>query len=472
MSLVNDLLIELDRQNASDEDAKAAYTRGLNPRKRRRARRSSRLVNVAAIAACLLFLAAGLSQIVAIPEAATPPAVAARPVLADAPAVPVADTIEIAPEAPALGALPDEAESLPVAAAITRIDRPAAVHRVSIEKTERFARLRIEADPGLVHRLQRDDALRHLELVFERSSLPGALEPVELVGTPIRALSTERRGEDLHLLLGLDPGTRIQSQSLETAEGTTIFVDFQRRSPPRPEATAALGAADATSERIDTPTAEGVAPSVEIGPSDAELERRTLEVARSASRAAVDTAREAEAEGDLAQASRSYRQALEHDPANRDALIEWATLLSKRGRSDDAIELVRRARRNAPDDPRLTMLQARLVESAGRIEDAIVLLDRSSASLTETPEVHALTAALLQRAGRHAEAIDRYEAIVRRYPGESRWWLGLGISLDAVDRGEEALDVYRIAMQIGTLSHPSRRWVSTRIEALGEDREG
>ena len=114
------------------------------------------------------------------------------------------------------------------------------------------------------------------------------------------------------------------------------------------------------------------------------------------------------------------------------------------------------------------MLHAHLLESSQRRDQAIELLDRAGFSLTEAPDVHALAAAYLQRAGQHELAIDRYETIVRRYPQKSQWWMGLGISLEARKRNAEAVDVYRIAMQIGDLPRPTRQWLSGRVEALSE----
>ena len=174
-------------------------------------------------------------------------------------------------------------------------------------------------------------------------------------------------------------------------------------------------------------------------------------------------------EGNLEEADRRYAAALELNPDHRDATIEHASLLADTGRLSQAIESVRRARQTAKKDASLAMLHARLFERAGHIEDAILLLDRSGLTLTQAPEVYALAAAYLQKNGRHEEAISRYETIVRRYPGESSWWMGLGISLEAQKREAEALDVYRIAIQTGDLSQPSRRWVAARVDAISEE---
>ncbi len=61
-----------------------------------------------------------------------------------------------------------------------------------------------------------------------------------------------------------------------------------------------------------------------------------------------------------------------------------------------------------------------------------------------------------------------YGKLLRRFPEESRSWMGLGISLEAVGRRDEARDVYRISLQVGELPRETRRWIGTRLVALGE----
>jgi len=114
------------------------------------------------------------------------------------------------------------------------------------------------------------------------------------------------------------------------------------------------------------------------------------------------------------------------------------------------------------------MLEARLVAGTGDLDAAIRILDAAGFDPTFAPEVHALASAYLQRTGRHERAIERYEAILRRRPNESRWWMGLGISLEAMNRKTEALNAYRVAMRVGGLPDQTRHWVSARITDLRE----
>ncbi len=194
---------------------------------------------------------------------------------------------------------------------------------------------------------------------------------------------------------------------------------------------------------------------------EAEAERaRTLAQTIAAARRARDEER-------LVEADALYAEAVLIAPRQAGVIVEWSELLFEQGRATEAIELVERARSEAPRNGPLLMAHARLLERQGALDRAIGLLEQSRLAVTEAPDVHALVAAYHQRAGDHAAALDRYEAVLRRFPEEPRNWMGLGISLEALGRSTEARDVYRIALQVGDLPGGTRRWVMDRLAALG-----
>ena len=57
-----------------------------------------------------------------------------------------------------------------------------------------------------------------------------------------------------------------------------------------------------------------------------------------------------------------------------------------------------------------------------------------------------------QSAGQHTEARENYAAALRRSPGNSTWWIGLGISLAADGRAESARESFFLARATETLS--------------------
>jgi len=66
------------------------------------------------------------------------------------------------------------------------------------------------------------------------------------------------------------------------------------------------------------------------------------------------------------------------------------------------------------------------------------------------PGLHAFAAALYQRLDRHKEAIEQYQAALRLAPSAGIWWLGLGISFQAVERPRMPWRPSRAPNQQGT----------------------
>lgn len=406
--------------------------------------------------------------------------------------------------------------------------RPVRVDSISVERLPRTTRIRIVTDARAAHRLEHDPAADRLELVLANAALGEPTAPIDLLDTPIRSLDLRSEAPDLHLRLALDADVHAQTRWLELERGAALVLDLQGpaaadelestgTSPSAPRAAeriapvgaapaadadpAAAPAAIAPSDAPDAPDAfageflqsdssapgnasfepspsEGAdhvySPSLgdpaalRIEPSERERERAER-AARNAKRTgALASARRLRSAGRFAEADAQYAEVVLLAPSDPVPVVEWADVLVELDRVPDATRLLDEARERAPRDQTLLVGKARLLEQTGDRDAAIELLDRSGLALTEAPDVHALAAAYLQRAGRHEAAIDRYEQILRRFPEEPRGWMGLGISLEAVGRKQEARDVYRIALSVGPLPGDARHWVTGRLAALGE----
>jgi tetratricopeptide (TPR) repeat protein len=106
---------------------------------------------------------------------------------------------------------------------------------------------------------------------------------------------------------------------------------------------------------------------------------------------------------------------------------------------------------------------ARNALAEGRAEAALAAL---AAQPEAGAEGDALEAAALQQLGRHAEAERAYRRALGREPDVGAWWAGLGISLDASGRGDEALDAFREAQRRGPLDPALADYLGERVEAL------
>ncbi|MCR9093940.1 MAG: tetratricopeptide repeat protein [bacterium] len=480
MSLINDLILGFEeRPGPYGRDDVA---RGLSARERVRERRRSRRGKWWATGITLSFIGVSLFWILDAPKTARPPAVAARPAPAVATTGPASEVEQSRqPASEAIPRPPDAAAGdVATTGAVegTRIERPVRLRAMALERDAGRVLVRISTDGRTRHLTRRIDEANRLAIVLERTRLGSWRPELDLVDTPIRAVSTAQRDDSLHLAFELDPGTHVRTQSLESESGSTLLLDLAASTTDATEVE--LGAeepAGGPKSRIAAPlryvtdsTGSALSPkreaTMEIEPSFAERARRRQAEARALAAEATLAARRARDGGDLEQAEGHFREALAHDETHDAALVEWATLLRDSGRIEEAIALAARAHGTRGDEPEIAMLLARLLDDGGHPDEALRVLESATTSVTEAPELHALAAAILQRAGRHEDAVVRYEAIVRRYPGESKWWLGLGISLDALTRRAEAADVYRIAMQLGTLPRASRQWAAARIERL------
>lgn len=98
--------------------------------------------------------------------------------------------------------------------------------------------------------------------------------------------------------------------------------------------------------------------------------------------------------------------------------------------------------------------------------EAQAALDALGAGPDADADRAALRAAALQRLGRHAEAAEAYGSLSRRDPEQVTHWVGLAISLEALDRGSEAGMAYRRALVDPRLAPSLRAFAQTRLKAM------
>lgn len=400
------------------------------------------------------------------------------------------------------------------------LERPPTIQHIDVEHAEGRTRLTIASDARARFQIERRDEARLVDITVDAATQDDPTAALDLVGTPIRSLRTRSLPRRTVLTLTLDTPQRIRTRWTQGRGDSTLVIELEGLSDAGESASSDRSSSLRTQERVrdDAPPAhssyavvrdaeadiwheEKTARDVtradngytredswnDIDPLLAETETLAAPAALLIERSAADrlrtdreqterradesirNARLAHSGGDLTQAVSHYLRALDTLPGHRRAIFEVSPLLVELGRLDDAIALVRLARERAPEEAGLTMLHAQLVERTGDVTGAILVLERAAPNPADAPEIHALAAAYLQQTGEHELAIDRYETLLRRHPGQSRWWMGLGISFEAAGREADALDVYRIAMQVGELSAQSRRWVAARVQDLSEE---
>lgn len=175
---------------------------------------------------------------------------------------------------------------------------------------------------------------------------------------------------------------------------------------------------------------------------------------------------EAMRQGRVGEAQAGYRAALRIAPEYDTARQALVALLVEERHTDEAEEVLRERLDSKPDHATFAMLQARLQVERGAVLEALVTLERTLPFAEANAPYRAFFAALLQRANRHVEAVEQYRAALRLQPGNGSWLMGCGLSLQALQRNDEALAAFRQAQDSKMLSAELLGFVQQRIRAL------
>lgn len=175
-------------------------------------------------------------------------------------------------------------------------------------------------------------------------------------------------------------------------------------------------------------------------------------------------------QGDFENSVQSLNRALELDPENGHARYLLASAYIQQDRTDLAMSLLSRSIKVLPENHKLKKLYAQILFHIGRQQEAVTVLRTRMPLINEAPEYHALLAGYLQNMQEHKQSAELYRSLVDIKPEQSLWWMGLGISLEALDKKAEALSAYEKAMQGGRLSNNLKRYVSQRIKLLSNEK--
>lgn len=169
--------------------------------------------------------------------------------------------------------------------------------------------------------------------------------------------------------------------------------------------------------------------------------------------------------GRMADAERNLRLALGADAAHTPARELLAGLMLQQGHWREAQELLEQGIDKVPAHYPFAQLLARVHVEHGADQKALTVMERSRQAAADNSAYMAFLAALYQRAGKHAEAVKTYNEAVRLDPQEGRSWLGLGISLEAV-QDRDAAAAYEHAIQSGVLDDKLLQYARQRLAVL------
>ena len=171
-------------------------------------------------------------------------------------------------------------------------------------------------------------------------------------------------------------------------------------------------------------------------------------------------------QGKLSEAISGYKLALSLDPAHAMAREALVSALQESKRYAEAENILQEALTLDVKQTHFAMLLARLQVERNAVPLAIETLERSSTYATRLAEYQAFMAALLQRQSRHKEAVTYYQNALEISPNSGLWLMGMGISLQAEQRKDEALDAFKHALETHRLSPDLDAFVNQRIKEI------
>lgn len=171
-------------------------------------------------------------------------------------------------------------------------------------------------------------------------------------------------------------------------------------------------------------------------------------------------------QGHLKEAVVGYEAALYLDPVHVLARESLVAVLLESKRNAEAEKVLQDGLKLMPKQTHFAMLLARLQVERNALILALDTLDKTAPHADQQGDYQAFMAALLQRQNRHKEAITHYQIALQLSPNSGLWLMGLGISLQAVQRQEDARDAYKRAIETRSLSPELQAFITQRMKEI------
>ena len=161
-----------------------------------------------------------------------------------------------------------------------------------------------------------------------------------------------------------------------------------------------------------------------------------------------------------------YETVLQLDASHVVARQTLVHLLLENKRNADAERLLQAGLQLDPRQSSLAMLLARMQVGRNELQSALETMQKSLPYAEKLPDYQAFVAALLQRQNRHKEAITYFQYALQLNPKSGVWLMGLGISLRAEQRAEEARDAFNRALESRNLNTELQLFVKQQLKEL------
>ncbi len=168
-------------------------------------------------------------------------------------------------------------------------------------------------------------------------------------------------------------------------------------------------------------------------------------------------------QGHTAEALAGYEAALKLQAQHDTARMALAALLAESKRGADAERVLLEGLKLQPAHSGFSMALARVQVEQGDAGKALHTLEQNLPQASGKADYYAFYAALLQREGRHKDAAAHYRTAIQLSPNNGVWLMGYGISLQELQRVDEAKEAYRRALASQTLSPELAAFVQQKL---------
>jgi MSHA biogenesis protein MshN len=151
------------------------------------------------------------------------------------------------------------------------------------------------------------------------------------------------------------------------------------------------------------------------------------------------------------EAMTALQTALRFDANHVSARQALLSLLVRQQRLAEAQAVAEEGLAVDPSQSGWAMAVARLQLEAGKLAEAADTLSRHARYADQNADYQAFYAILMQKQKRFKESVERYRTALALRPAESRWWYGLGMSLEADQQFPEARTAFLRAREAGNL---------------------
>ena len=243
------------------------------------------------------------------------------------------------------------------------------------------------------------------------------------------------------------PAKDIKASPSEKQKTKTVSVEMTDTKKPDPEMGPPVSASAGEIHTVDAVMDKKVKPFSSNEKAEGEYRR------------AVDFLQK----GRAAEAEKHLKLAINVDEMHTPARELLVGVMLQQGHWREAQQILEEGIEKVPAHYPFAQLLARVYVEHGADQKALAVMEENRRAAANNPEYVAFLAVLYQRVGKHAEAVKAYTEAVTLNPQEGRWWLGMGISLEATQDWDNAEKAFQRAIDGGTLDDNLLKYARQRL---------